>query len=61
MTLLIPYTQWFTVEQWLVQNYITAYSYQHIQDMRAITFSRPNDYARFYTAWAHIICVDNSF
>ena len=59
MTLFIPYTQWFTIEQWLAQNYITEYSYVHIQDMRAITFKRLNDYAVFYSAWQHIICVDN--
>ena len=59
MTLLIPYKHWFTVQQWFVQNYITDYSYIHIQDMRAITFKHTEDYAKFYTAWQHIICADN--
>ena len=61
MTLLIPYAHWFTVSQWFTHNYFDQrdYSHVHIQDMIAITFVRADTYARFYTAWQHIICVDN--
>jgi hypothetical protein len=61
MTVFIPSTQWFTVVQWMLQNYITANDYTHIKigDMQAITFVHTAVYARFYRQWQHIILADN--
>lgn len=61
MRVFIPTAQWFTVHQWLVQNYITEgdYSVYTLDALRVITFKNTGDYASFYHAWQHIICADN--
>ena len=60
MTVQIPYTQWFTVLQWMTQNYIADgdYTVIKIQDRMAVTFSHNSIYSRFYHAWHHIIYSD---
>lgn len=63
MTLQIPYAYWFTVLQWMAQNYIADrdYTVVAVQDRMAVTFNDLQSYARFYHAWQHIIYVDNDF
>jgi len=61
MTLYIPYSQWFIIEQWLMQNYygIQDYSSIRIGDAIAITFANTLQYTEFYHRWNSIIWVDN--
>jgi len=61
MTLYIPYSQRFNIEQWMHQNYYSVddYSSVRIADTVAVSFTNTALYTRFYTAWQHIIWADN--
>jgi len=63
ITIQIPIVFWFTVQQWMTQNYITDrdYTLVAVQNSMFITFNNLQSYSRFYHAWSHIIYTDNDF